>query len=185
MVTKASVTYNPISFQRFIVSGSQHIKYSTRKSLMTWQVYTDGGCPSNPGPGSWGVVIKKGNGEVEEYSGFLPEHTTTNNQCEYRGLEAACVLLGRKNQEELPCQIEFFSDSQLIVNQINGKFKVNMEIRPFYETAAQSFAVLSKRCPVSLTWIGRSFNTEADALCNRVLDKHGIVCKKKGKRRDD
>lgn len=148
--------------------------------MVRWVVYTDGGCPSNPGPGAWAVVIKKDSGEVEEHCGFLPQESTCN-QCEYRAFEAACILLQRKTQGELPSSIDFFSDSQLIVNQINGKFKVNMEIRPFYQTAKDAFVALSTRCPVSLTWVRRELNTEADSLCNLVLDKYGIVCSKKGR----
>lgn len=149
---------------------------------MEWIVNTDGGCRDNPGPGAWAFVINKGNNETEEYSGFLPH--CTNNQAEYRALEAACILIAQKPHSDLPAAVHFFSDSQLIVNQTNGNWKVNDEIRPYYHTAAAAFKTLRSILPISLTWVRREFNSGPDALCNRTMDKHGIVCSKKGKTRD-
>lgn len=149
-----------------------------------WSVFTDGGCPSNPGPGAWAFVVKVDGAVVEENSGFLPSPEGTNNQNEYRALEAACLMLAMRSDGELPGEVNFYSDSMLIVEQINGRWKVNDLIRPFYQTARASFETLSKRTKVSLTWIRRELNQEADALCNIVLDKYGIVCLKKGRKRD-
>lgn len=151
---------------------------------MKFTVFTDGGCPSNPGPGAWGFVCKVDDIVTEEYSGFLPSPTTTNNQAEYRCLEAACIILSQRTQEQIPEIIQIFSDSMLIVEQINGRWKVNLSILPYYQSAKAAFEVLSKRSKVSLVWIRRELNQEADELCGKVLDKYGIVCVKKGKRRD-
>lgn len=150
---------------------------------MIWKVNTDGGCRDNPGPGAWAFVINKEDGSVENYSGFLPH--CTNNVAEYRGLEAACLVIARKPKEELPKQIQIFSDSQLIVHQINGKWKVNDSVRPYYTTAKAAFRQLHSVCRVSLTWVRREFNSEPDALCNMEMDKRGIVCSKKGKKRGE
>jgi ribonuclease HI len=149
---------------------------------MVWTVNTDGGCRDNPGPGAWAFVIRKEN-DTENCSGFLPH--CTNNQAEYRSLEAALITILNKSQEEFPTEVNIFSDSQLIVNQINGVYRVNDQIRPYYETTKVAFLKLQEVCPVTLTWIRREFNTEADALCNAQMDRHGIVCSKKGKRRED
>lgn len=149
-----------------------------------WIVYTDGGCRDNPGPGAWGVVITEDDGVKHHICGFLP--MCTNNQAEYRALEAACIsMLTKVTTNRLPSSIEIFSDSQLIVNQVNGVYKVNEAIAPFYSTASVAYQTLGSKVPLSLTWIRREFNTEADALCNKVLDKHGIVCSKKGKKRSE
>lgn len=146
-----------------------------------WTVNTDGGCRDNPGSGAWAFVITKGNGEVEEFAGFLPH--CTNNQAEYRALEAACFMLAQKPHMDLPDAIRFLSDSQLVVNQINGLWRVNGEIYPYYQAADWVFKGLKAIVPISLTWIRREFNSGPDAACNRVMDKHGIVCSKKGKPR--
>lgn len=146
---------------------------------MVWKVNTDGGCRDNPGPGAWAFVINKGDGEVEELAGFLPHGT--NNAFEYRGLEAACITILQKDASILPDSIEIFSDSQLIVEQINGRWKVNESVRPYHTTAQAAFRKLQAVCPTSLSWVRREFNKEPDALCNRVMDRHGIVCSKKGK----
>jgi ribonuclease HI len=150
--------------------------------IMLWTVHTDGGCRDNPGPGAWGFVINKEAGEVEEHSGFLPH--CTNNQAEYRSLEAALITIALKPVDQMPTSVEIFSDSQLIVEQINGRWRVNELILPYYQTAKVAFIQLQGICPVSLSWIRREFNSEADALCNQVMDKRGIVCSRKGRRRD-
>jgi ribonuclease HI len=149
---------------------------------MVWTVNTDGGCRDNPGPGAWGFVIHKEN-DTENGSGFLPH--CSNNQSEYRALEAALITILNKSQEEFPAEVNILSDSQLIVNQINGVYRVNDQILPYYETAKVAFLKLQEVCPVTLTWIRREFNQEADALCNQVMDKHGIVCSRKGRKRNE
>lgn len=146
-------------------------------------VNTDGGCRDNPGPGAWAFVLKYEDGTVKNFSGFLSH--CSNNQSEYRALEAACLTLGMLPASELPDSIEIFSDSQLIVEQVNGRWQVKDEgLRPFFTSAHCAFMKLRERCPTTLTWFRREFNTEADALCNLVMDRHGIVCSKKGRSRD-
>lgn len=144
--------------------------------------FTDGGCRDNPGPGAWGVVLKIGE-NIEEYSGFLSH--CTNNQAEYRGFEAACRLISQK--EPKPSSVEFFSDSQLVVEQINGRWQVkDLGLKPFFESALCAFNGLRAICPnVSLSWVRREFNQDADRLCNLTMDKHGIVCSKKGRKRSE
>jgi len=144
-------------------------------------VFTDGGCRDNPGPGAWAFVIKPEMGQIQEYSGFLPH--TTNNAAEYRGLEAACLTLCRIAHITL-CSVDIFSDSQLIVEQINGRWQVKDEgLRPFYASAKLAYSALKAVCPVSLSWVRREFNAEADALCGQVMDRRGIVCSRKGRSR--
>lgn len=145
-------------------------------------VHTDGGCRDNPGPGAWGVVIKH-EGETLEYSGFLPN--CTNNVAEYRALEAACHLLYSRHKENPFDSVDIFADSQLVVEQVSKRWKVNDPITPYYNEAMTAYDKLRSVCQVNLSWVRREFNKEADALCNKVMDKYGIVCSKKGKRRDD
>lgn len=148
---------------------------------MIWTANIDGGCRDNPGPGAWGGVIRKPD-EIQEVAGFLTH--CTNNQAEYRALEAVCLTILGYPPEERPQQIQIFSDSQLVVNQINGAWRVNDLILPFYKTAVAAFRRLRVTCSVTLTWVRRDENSAPDALCNRVMDRHGVVCSKKGKPRD-
>lgn len=136
-------------------------------------VHTDGGCRDNPGPGAWAFVVRNTE-NVENFAGFLSH--CTNNQAEYRALEAACTVLARRNGPDRPQSVDIFSDSQLMVEQIHGRYRVNEPIRPFYESAAAAFRSLQLVCPVTLTHVKRDLNKEADLLCNKIMDKHGIKC---------
>jgi ribonuclease HI len=89
---------------------------------------------------------------------------TTNNQAEYQaiiaGLEKA-VSLGAKNAAVK-------SDSELVVRQINGQFKIkNTALRPLYQRVVQLIGRLES---FSITYIPREQNRQADALANRALD---------------
>jgi ribonuclease HI len=144
-------------------------------------IHTDGGCRDNPGAGSWAFTGKFTDGTPLIDSGFLCR--TTNNQAEYRGLEAACITVLNLDNN-LPHSVAIYSDSQLIVNQINGRWGVSNDIlRPYYLSAKAAYCALQERCPTTLTWVRREFNKEADALCNMEMDKRGVVCSRKGIRK--
>src|SRR3990167_546815 len=98
------------------------------------KIYTDGGARGNPGPASIGVVIKTENGKIV---GQISESIgkSTNNEAEYQALIRALEYL-LLNKVKLGLSeyilINFFSDSKLIVNQVNGIFKVkNSRMREF------------------------------------------------------
>lgn len=127
-------------------------------------IYTDGAARGNPGPGSIGVVIKDEAGAV---AGKISERlgVTTNNQAEYQaiiaGLEKA-VGLGAKSAEVK-------SDSELVVNQINGRYKIkNTGLRPLYQKVVQLIGRLES---FSISYIPREQNKAADALANKALDE--------------
>lgn len=73
-------------------------------------IYTDGACSGNPGPGGWGVVLKYGD-IVKELSGG--DSMTTNNK-----MELIAVIKGLSALKE-PCDVNLYTDSQYIVNSIN------------------------------------------------------------------
>jgi ribonuclease HI len=74
------------------------------------QIYTDGACSGNPGPGGWGAILMYG--EIQkEMSGGAPE--TTNNRMELMGVITALEALNQ------PCQVDLYTDSQYIANAIN------------------------------------------------------------------
>ena len=74
------------------------------------QVYTDGACSGNPGPGGWGAVLRY-NGVEKELSGG--ERETTNNR-----MELCAVIFALEALKE-PCEVELYSDSQYVCNAIS------------------------------------------------------------------
>ena len=73
------------------------------------QLFTDGACSGNPGPGGWGAILRY-NGVEKELSGG--EANTTNNR-----MELSAVIYGLKALKE-PCQVELYSDSQYVCNAL-------------------------------------------------------------------
>lgn len=164
--------------------------------MSTWDVLCDGGCPKPGGPGAYAFVIKEGarlQDMVEHFipeggitkvgkSGFRPE--ATNNTMEYAAVTSAgwflLDTLQREWEHSLPTEIRFWGDSQLIVYQLTGRYKVNDPVlRPHYEEAKKFIDELRKHTKVSLNWFRREYNKEADELCNLQLEKHGVQLKKK------
>ena len=124
----------------------------------------DGGSRGNPGPASYGVVIRDPRGQVvaklKKYIG-----RSTNNVAEYYGLIAALDYAQQHSIRAL--RIE--SDSELLVRQMRGQYKVKSpELRPLYERArkmAQTFDLFK------IDHVYREHNAEADALANEALDE--------------
>lgn len=92
-------------------------------------LYTDGGCRGNPGPGAIGIVI------CDAGSAVLHEHAecighTTNNQAEYRALIKGLDLCARYTRGRVRC----YSDSQIVIKQVTGVYRLKNEaLRPFFE----------------------------------------------------
>jgi ribonuclease HI len=128
-------------------------------------VYTDGGARGNPGPASAGVVIYgdgKKIGEVKQYLG----EKQTNNWAEY---EAVIVAMGKLLEMLLrDHDIEFRLDSQLVVEQLNGNWKIK---EPELKKQAQKVKdLLPNFKSVTFTYVPREENKEADRLVNEALD---------------
>ncbi len=124
----------------------------------------DGGSRGNPGPAAYGVVIRNARGEVlaklGEYIG-----SETNNVAEYSGLLAALDWAVRENHKSL----KVFSDSELLVRQMRGQYRVkNPDLRQLFERA-QSLA--RKLDLFSIEHVRRESNRDADRLVNQVLDR--------------
>jgi ribonuclease HI len=132
-------------------------------------VYIDGGSRGNPGPAALGVVVCNEKGEaVKRYSEYLGE--LTNNQAEYYALIFAFkkikLLFGKKitSQQEL----EVRSDSELLVKQLKGEYKVlEPEIQKLFLEAWNLKLDFAK---VRVNLISRQKNKEADRLVNEALD---------------
>ena len=126
-------------------------------------IYTDGAARGNPGPAAIGVIIKDEAGTIlDKISKRLG--VTTNNQAEYQaiimGLEKA-IGLGANN-------VKVMSDSELVVKQMNGQYKVkNTELRPLYQKVVQLTGSLES---FKISYIPREQNKAADAQANKALD---------------
>ncbi|PIS23017.1 ribonuclease H [candidate division WWE3 bacterium CG08_land_8_20_14_0_20_40_13] len=134
---------------------------------MLVHLYTDGGSRGNPGPSAIGFVIYKldkfNKLDQLDQSGLCIGNTT-NNVAEYKALIyalARCQELGAK-------QVNCFLDSLLVVNQLNGKFKIkDAKLIPL----AQKIKTLEKNFEgVSYTYIPREKNRLADSLVNEALN---------------
>ncbi len=133
-------------------------------------IYTDGGARGNPGRAAAGAGIFNGEGKVlKEISDYLGE--TTNNVAEYealvRALGAAHKLFGKKL---LDMQVEIKMDSELIVRQMQGRYKVKAPNLKEYFVRVQA---LLRDMPHHLfVHIVREKNKHADLLVNRAIDTH-------------
>jgi len=135
--------------------------------MNTIRIHTDGGARGNPGPAAIGVVIKNENERVlGKISRKIGE--ATNNVAEYSAVVAALEWVKNSCQlSVVSCQ--FFLDSTLVVNQLNGLFKVkNGNLRNLLFQIRQ----LEQETGgvISYTYIPREKNHEADTLVNQALD---------------
>jgi mutator protein MutT len=128
-------------------------------------VYSDGGSRGNPGPSAAGFVILNGRDEVIAQGGMYLG-ITTNNLAEYQGL-----LLGLEKAFELHARvIDFRLDSLLVVNQMNGIYRIkNRELWPVHERIRE---LLTQFDRVTFTHIRREFNQLADGMVNKILNQH-------------
>ena len=126
--------------------------------------HIDGGARGNPGPAGYGVVIEDHAGRrVDEFYEFLG--TQTNNFAEYSGLLAA---LEYAQKENLPA-LQVFSDSELLVKQMKGVYRVkNPGLLPLYEDARRLARQIGR---VTFEHVRRELNKDADRLCNEAMDE--------------
>jgi ribonuclease HI len=129
-------------------------------------IYTDGGARGNPGPAAFAYVIQRdGNAAIEE-AGCIGEGT--NNQAEYTALIRALEHAARLGNQH---RLRIHSDSELIVKQMNGQYRVKDEgLKPLYEQARR---LASRFAAVEIRHIPRAQNTRADRLYNAALDGAG------------
>ena len=125
--------------------------------------YIDGGARGNPGPAAYGVVIRMPEGkmptELAKYLGIQ-----TNNFAEYSGLLAA---LEYAQQHNFP-GLKVFSDSELLVKQMKGEYKVKHPVLKTLFTRANEMTHRLQH--FSIQHVLRQYNRDADRLVNEVLD---------------
>ena len=126
--------------------------------------YSDGGARGNPGPSGYGVVIQDENGhKVAALSEYLGHQT--NNFAEYQGLIAALEYAVQHGHKAL----KVVSDSELLVRQIKGIYKVkHPTLRDLHARAKELIAKLEW---FSIGHVLRGHNQEADRLANAAMDK--------------
>ena len=126
--------------------------------------YCDGGSRGNPGAAGFGVYIQDASGAVlAELSQYLG--TRTNNFAEYSALLAALDFALTKGHRSL----RVVSDSELMVKQMKGQYRVNSpELRPLYEEAKRRASQLAR---FQIQHVLRDKNRHADRLANLAMDR--------------
>ena len=137
---------------------------------MELTIYSDGASRNNPGEAGAGIFIMRDGAHFEGIARYLG--MTTNNIAEYSaaiiGLERA-VQLGAKS-------VKLFADSELMVKQLNGLYKVKNEgLKPLH---AKARGLINRIGNVEVRYIPREQNKEADALANRAIDEKIVVSTK-------
>jgi ribonuclease HI len=126
---------------------------------------TDGASRGNPGPAGIGVVLEiDGDSRPIEYSEYIGE--ATNNVAEYRAL-----LLALSEAEKLsPSSLTILSDSELLVRQLNGEYRVKSDLlKPLYQEACWRLRGFPG---TRILHVGRGENQSADRLANLAIDAH-------------
>ncbi|AGI85962.1 Phosphoglycerate mutase family [Candidatus Methanomethylophilus alvi Mx1201] len=129
-------------------------------------VYSDGGSRGNPGPSAYAIVVTKDGKTVHEHAEFLGVHT--NNYAEYRGLIAGISKALELGADE----VEFVMDSQLVIRQMTGQYRVKSpDMLALHEDAKNLASMIPK---VTFTNVRRSERLipRADALLNAEMDRH-------------
>ena len=126
-------------------------------------IFADGASRGNPGPASIGVTIKDKRGKLIT---FISQRIgrATNNQAEYKAIITAVEEATRVGTK----QVDIRLDSELVVKQINGKYRVKKAtLKPLYQQVMQLLGSLEN---FTITHIPRRQNKEADHLANKALN---------------
>jgi ribonuclease HI/pterin-4a-carbinolamine dehydratase len=130
---------------------------------MTIKMYADGGSRGNPGPSASGYVLLSPSDDVLVERGVYLG-VTTNNQAEYQAVRLGLEDALKRGAQE----VSVYLDSMLVVNQMNGSFKVrNRDLWPIHEAIRE---LVGKFKHVTFTHVPRELNKLADAEVNKCLD---------------
>jgi ribonuclease HI len=145
--------------------------------VVPFEVYSDGACSGNPGPGGWGVVVISPDGNRKELSGF--EAQTTNNRMELMGVLQGLSAVPNDSEATV------FSDSQYVVN--GGRTWLDGWKRKGWRTSTKANvlnrdlweSIDAERDRLRLTWEwirghnGHALNERADTLARKAIVAHG------------
>ena len=134
-------------------------------------IFTDGGSRGNPGSAAYGFVIKNGAGETLKQEGETMG-IATNNEAEYQAVIAALKkaksMVGKEKLKAMV--IEVYMDSQLAVEQLSGRYKIeNEKLQKKFMDLWNMRVELGGN--ITFTHIPREQNKEADRMVNMALDK--------------
>jgi ribonuclease HI len=130
---------------------------------MKLTIYTDGASRNNPGEAGAGIFIMRDGEPFEKIARYLG--TTTNNIAEY-----SAAIIGLERAVQLKASsVKLNADSELLVKQLNGQYKVKNEgLKPLHAKARDLIARIGS---VEVQYIPRERNKEADALANKAIDE--------------
>ena len=144
---------------------SPAVNYKPQATTEHITFYIDGASRGNPGKASIGVVMMNSHGQIiDELKRYIGE--TTNNMAEYQALIEALAEGKRVGSTK----VQVFSDSELMVRQLNGVYKVrDAKLLDLYKEAK---LLISGFEDFKIDHITRDKNSRADALANEALDNH-------------
>ena len=133
---------------------------------MRINVYSDGGARGNPGPAAYAIVVCDGKTILFEESQYIG--IETNNVAEYRGLIAGLGKAIDMNADD----VEFTMDSELVIKQMRGEYKVRAANLIELHHDARSLASALKKIRFVHVKRSNTMITRADSLLNQELDRH-------------
>ncbi|MFW9820681.1 MAG: ribonuclease HI family protein [Candidatus Thorarchaeota archaeon] len=132
------------------------------------KIYTDGAARGNPGPAAYAFLFVHNDAIIHQEFGFIGN--ATNNTAEYKAIINALKVAEKFHRGHL----QVFSDSNLVVQQINRKWKINYP--HLSELSKQVYQLRQKYEKVEFFHVGRKnrYIKKCDGLCNSQLDKEGF-----------
>jgi len=139
--------------------------------MVKLEINCDGGARGNPGPAGVGVVVKENHKDSVKLSKYIGP--ATNNQAEYTAvIEALKWLIADRLSPSADNNIvaDFYLDSQLVVEQLNGNYKIKHEgLKPLFNQIQELMSKIGGE--ITFTYIPREQNKAADKLVNEAIDK--------------
>ncbi len=130
---------------------------------MSLVIHIDGAARGNPGPAAFGAVFSRDGQLLAEEKRFVGH--TTNNVAEYLALLHALQRALQMGER----RVQIFSDSELLVRQLNGIYQVrDPKLRQLYD---QAQALIRQFDEIRIIHVPRKQNRQADKLCNQALDE--------------
>lgn len=128
-----------------------------------WKLNTDGGSRGNPGKAAWAFILRGPEGQLFEHGG--PMDMATNNSAEYEAVVQGLAFALAEGVRDL----DVYSDSELIVKQVRGEYKVrHADLIPLHQEVKKILTDFPGK--VHFHHIPREQNKEADKICNQVMD---------------
>ena len=141
------------------------------------QIFTDGACRGNPGPGGWGVILRSGSHEKELFGG---EQSTTNNRMELRAAIEGLAALKRSSRVTVTTDSQYVRQgiTQWIEGWKRNRWRTSAKKPVKNQDLWQLLDELTSRHEVTWEWVkghsGHPDNERADALANRGIDELSV-----------